>query len=167
MAVWIPEDPKLSRPMPKATLANTAAASASHVNPTDTLEALSDGDAGSGPGDTWIPRFTWWDRKGTQEWVQYEFPKPSKVSNTTVHWFDDTKGGGGCAPPASWQVLYRDGDAWKPVNEKGPRAGNTGAAAGVAETASFDPVETSALRLQVQLQPGKSGGILEWRVSQP
>ena len=172
MAVWIPDDPKLAKPVPKPTPANTARASASHVNPTDTLDALSDGDAGSGPGDTWIPRFTWWDRKGTQEWVQYDLARPSKVSGVTVHWFDDTKAGGGCAPPKSWQVLYRDGDAWKPVKETGRgggggNVGNVGAAAGVAEVASFEPVETTALRLQVQLQPGKSGGILEWRVGQP
>ena len=65
-------------------------------------------------------------------------------------------------------MLYRDGDAWKPVKETARGgSGNVGAAAGVAEVASFEPVETTALRLQVQLQPGKSGGILEWRVSQP
>jgi hypothetical protein len=29
---------------------------------------------------------------------------------------------------------------------------------------SFDPVETTAIRVEVRLQPGFSGGILEWRV---
>jgi len=29
---------------------------------------------------------------------------------------------------------------------------------------TFNPVETQALRLEVQLQPEWSGGILEWRV---
>jgi hypothetical protein len=29
---------------------------------------------------------------------------------------------------------------------------------------AFAPVETKALRLEVQLQPGWSGGILEWKV---
>jgi hypothetical protein len=29
---------------------------------------------------------------------------------------------------------------------------------------TFNPVNTSALRLEVDLQPGFSGGILEWRV---
>ena len=30
--------------------------------------------------------------------------------------------------------------------------------------ATFDPVETTALRLEVQLLPDVSGGILEWQV---
>ena len=165
MAVWLPEDPKLARPVLKPTVANTSRASASHVNPTDTLDALSDGDAGSGPGDTWIPRFTWWDRKGTQEWVQYDFRRPARVSGVTVHWFDDTGAGGGCGLPRSWQVLYRDGDAWKPVRAK-RNAGNVAGPPGVAEGVEFEPVETSGLRLQVRLAPGKSGGILEWRVTE-
>ena len=41
MAVWLPDDPKLAKPVPKPTLANTSKASASHVNPTDTLDALA------------------------------------------------------------------------------------------------------------------------------
>jgi hypothetical protein len=140
--------------VPKATVANTSRASASHVNPTDTLDALSDGLAGSGPADLSIPRFTWWDRRGTREWVQYEFPSKKKVSSVKVNWFDDTTVGGGCAAPKSWQVLYRDGDTWKPV--KPTRDGTDGR--------TFEPVETAALRLQVEFQPGKSGGVLEWQV---
>jgi uncharacterized protein len=58
-------------------------------------------------------------------------------------------------------VLYRDGDAWKPVTAGDPG----GAASGPnASDLPFNPVQTTALRLQVQLQPGKSGGILEWNV---
>jgi hypothetical protein len=34
----------------------------------------------------------------------------------------------------------------------------------VHKCAEFDPVETSALRLEVRLQPNCSGGILEWRI---
>jgi hypothetical protein len=154
MAVWLPEDPALAKPVPKATVANTSRASASHVNPTDTLDALSDGLAGSGPADLSIPRFTWWDRQGTREWVQYEFPSKKKVSSVKVNWFDDTTVGGGCAAPKSWQVLYRDGDTWKPVEVTEERPGGR----------AFKRVETNGLRLQVEFQPGKSGGVLEWQV---
>lgn len=31
----------------------------------------------------------------------------------------------------------------------------------------FDPVTSTSLRIEVQLQPDWSGGILEWRVEQP
>src|SRR5207247_10049124 len=118
MAVWVPEDPSLARPVPRPTIANTSRPSASHVNPTDTLDALSDGIAGKGAGDLSIPRFTWWDRRGTQEWVQYEFKQPATVAAVKVSWFDDTSLGGGCAAPKSWQVLYRDGEQWKPVKTR-------------------------------------------------
>jgi hypothetical protein len=57
-------------------------------------------------------------------------------------------------------LLFRAGGEWKPV------AGTT--AFGIEmdrfNRVTFDPVETTALRLEVQLQPGWSGGILEWRV---
>ncbi len=33
-----------------------------------------------------------------------------------------------------------------------------------SNSVTFSPVETMALRLEVQLQPGMSGGILEWKV---
>jgi hypothetical protein len=155
MAVWVPSDPSLARPVPKPTIANTSRPSASHVNPSDTLDALSDGLTGTGPADLSIPRFTWWDRKGSQEWVQYDFPAPKKVGGVTVHWFDDTTVGGGCAAPKSWEVLYRDGDVWKPVKQ-----------ASNEKTRRFEPVQTTGLRLQVQLQPGKSAGVLEWQVEE-
>ena len=49
--------------------------------------------------DQEIPRFTWWDHRGTAEWVQYDFAKPTTVSTVSVYWFDDT-GRGGCRVPA-------------------------------------------------------------------
>jgi DUF1680 family protein len=153
MAVWLPEDPSLAKGPAKPTIANTSRATCSHLNPTDTLDALSDGEEGTGPGDQRIPRFTWWPRKGSEEWVQYEFQRPTKVSGVTIKWFDDTAAGGGCALPKSWKVVYRDGNDWKPVNAR-EKPGGVG----------FEPVTTAAIRLLVQLQPDQSGGILEWRV---
>jgi hypothetical protein len=164
MMVWIPEDPALAVAPKPPTIANTSTATASHLNPSDTLDALADGDAGKGPGDPSIPRFTWWDHKGGTEWVQYTFREPKTVSGVEVHWFDDTSAGGGCALPQSWRVLYRDGNDWKPVKENG-----TDASAGrVAPTGvmRFEPVRTTALRLEAQLQNGKSGGVLEWVVKE-
>jgi hypothetical protein len=60
-------------------------------------------------------------------------------------------------------LLYRAGSEWKPVT-------------GVAEFGTkpdqfnrvpFDPIETTGLRIEAQLQPAWSGGILEWRVHPP
>jgi hypothetical protein len=33
-----------------------------------------------------------------------------------------------------------------------------------AQSSDLEPLTTDALRIEVQLQPGHSGGVLEWRV---
>ena len=132
---------------------------ASHCFESDTVTALCDGVAPANSNDGSIPRFTWWDHRGTREWVQYGFDQPKKISRVEVYWFDDT-GGGGCRVPKSWRVLYRDGSQWKPVTAAGPY----GVAKDRFNTVSFEPVTTRGLRLDVELQPDCSGGILEWRV---
>jgi hypothetical protein len=136
-------------------------ASASHCNDSDTVDALSDGFLPQNSHDGSIARFTWWDHKGTAEWVQYDFGKARKVSAVEVYWFDDS-GGGGCRVPKSWKLLYRDGNAWKPVTA----AGEFGTKPDAWNRVTFPTVQTAALRLEVQLQPDFSGGILEWRVTE-
>jgi hypothetical protein len=162
MVVWLPEDVTLAEAIPTPTIASTSRASASHTGERDTLDALSDGVEPGSSARTSIPRFTWWPRKGTAEWVQYDFAQPAEVSSVEVYWFDDEAVAGGCRLPASWTVSYRDGGAWKPVEITG------GEQPGVKKDAfnklAFKPVSTSALRLDVKLRDGYSGGILEWRV---
>jgi hypothetical protein len=134
-------------------------ASASHCNHGDTVDALNDGLEPKNSNDHGIPRFTWWPHKGTSEWVQYDFQRPKKTSATEVYWFDDT-GHGGCRVPQSWRLLYKDGDQWKPV----AASADYGVKRDQFNRVTFPPVTTTALRLEVQLQPKFSGGILEWRM---
>lgn len=134
-------------------------ASTSHTHEGDTLDALQDGLEPANSNDHNIPRFTWWDHRGTKEWVQLDFPQPKNVSAVEVYWFDDT-GHGDCRLPASWRLLYQDGTEWKEVAQ--PSAAP--ATADKWNTLSFHPVETGALRIETQLQPGFSGGVLGWRV---
>jgi hypothetical protein len=140
------------------------AAGASYGNPGDTLDALSDGILPRNSNDRDILRFTWWDHKGTREWVAYKFPKPRPIAWADVYWFDDT-GGGGCRVPKSWQLMYKDGDQWKPVTLAAGAA--YGTAKDALNKAAFAPVVTQEVRLEVQLQDGFSGGVLEWRVGPP
>jgi len=146
-----------ARPQPPAYRA-----SASHCFENDTVEALCDGLEPAHSNDHSIPRFTWWPHLGSTEWVQADFPQPRTIRRVAVYWFDDT-GVGRCRVPQSWQVLYRAGDSWHPVRST--------AAPPVARDQwnvfEFEPVTTTALRLVVQLQPGFSAGILEWKVNQP
>src|ERR1019366_1330544 len=86
--------------------------SASHCNESDTLEALIDHWQPKSSNDQSITRFTWWDHRGTAEWVEYNFDKPRKVSAVEVYWFDDT-GAGSCRVPQSWKVVCNRGGNWK------------------------------------------------------
>lgn len=159
MTVWIPRTPQEARPAPLPTLAYTSRVSASHVYRADSLDAVNDQREPARSDDGSIPRMTWWDHRGSDEWIQYDFPKAAEVSEVSVYWFDDS-GHGACRPPASWRLLYRDGDAWKPVAQ--PSA--YGVEQDCYNTTRFEPVKTDALRLEVKLQPKFSAGILEWQV---
>jgi hypothetical protein len=137
-------------------------ASASHVFENDSVDALCDGLTPANSNDQEIPRFTWWPRRGSAEWVQYDFSKPRDVSAVSVYWFDDT-GVGQCRVPQSWKLLYQDGAEWKPVESRG----TFGTARDEWNGVEFAPVQTTALRVEAQLQPEFSGGILEWKVNDP
>jgi len=159
MAVWIPETRDAARPVPKPTVASRSKATASHCFPSDSERAMNDQVLPKNSNDHEIPRLTWWPKKGSTEWVQYDFAEPATVKAVEVYWFDDT-GRGSCRVPEAWRVLYRAGGAWKPV--EGTSA--YGVAKDRFNRATFEPVMTDGLRLEVELQPKFSGGILEWRV---
>jgi hypothetical protein len=159
MTVWIPRSPSAAEPRPLPTTASLARPSASHVWAGDTERALNDLRDPERSSDHSLPRHTWWDHRGTTEWVQYDLAAPSRVTKVEVYWFDDT-GEGSCRVPASWRLLWRDDETWKEVEN----ASGYGVAKDRFNEVTFDPVQTGALRLEVELQPGFSGGILEWRV---
>ena len=62
--------------------------------------------------------------------------------------------------PASWKLLYKDGEQWKPVET----ADGFGVTKDAWNKITFKPVTTSALRLEVVMQPGVSAGLQEWKV---
>jgi len=159
--VWIWRKPLDVTP---ATLADSATPSASHVNPSDTLSALSDGILPKASDDESIPRFTWWDHRGSAEWVQYTFNRPTPLSAASVYWWDERRIKRHCRVPESWRIVYRTADGkWTPV---------TGASAYGTEMdqfnrVTFDAIETTAIRVEVQLQAQWSAGIMEWNLEQP
>lgn len=136
-----------------------APAGASHCWDGDTVAALDDELEPKTSDDSSIPRFTWWNHKGTTEWVEYTFDKPRRVSSSQVYWFDDT-GRGQCRVPKSWRLLYRKGGQWMPVEMEGVYGVETDC----YNPVEFSPVTTDAVRLEAQLQPELSAGILEWKV---
>ena len=87
------------------------------------------------------------------------FQSRRRLQEAKVYWFDDS-GVGVCRVPQSWRLLYRHGDAWKAVEG----ASAFGTLKDTFNPVKFNPITTTALRLEVQLQPGYSGGILKWGV---
>jgi DUF1680 family protein len=156
MIVWIPESPTLTDPSPLVGVKP----SASHCFASDSVRALCDRIEPASSSDQDIPRFTWWDRRGSSEWVQYDFASPRRLQAVEVYWFDDTSAGGRCKAPVSWRLFYRDGEAWRPVKNAAPY----GTKLSRFNRVQFEAVQTDALRIVADLADGCSGGILEWRL---
>jgi DUF1680 family protein len=155
MAVWIASDTEHARPLAWPTVASTSKVTTSGgQNP----RAINDQNEPQSSRDPSASYFHWWPKKGTVEWVEYAFPQTSSVSEVELYWFDDT-GSGECRVPASWKLLYKDGDLWKPVET----TSSFGVEKDRFNKVSFKPVTTSALRLEVTLQNGWSAGIQEWK----
>ena len=157
MVVWLPESPSLTEPRLAPTPADTARVTTSYAHAD--LGAVNDRILPLSSANTSGRQSDWWDHKGTEEWLAYEFPEPVTVAGVEVFWFDDT-GTGECRLPASWVVEWLDGDTWREVTEASPY----GRAPNVLNRVTFRPVTTKGLRLRVQLQEGWSAGLCEWRV---
>ncbi len=158
MVVWFPETTGLAQGRLAPSMVGDAVPNASHVN--GRLEALTDGVLPDASNDPSTPRFTWWDHKGTQEWVSLTFPQTRRVSAVEVYWFDD-ESRGQCRLPESWEAEWSpDGDEWRAVEN----ASTYGVHADIFNRVTFEPVDARALRLSVRLREGVSAGILEWRV---
>jgi hypothetical protein len=140
--------------MPWPTLASKARITASDGRNTRAINDQEEPRSSADPG------FHWWPRKGTTEWVELAFDGgPQRVQAAQVYWFDDT-GTGQVRVPAFWRLLYSDGDAWKPV----ANASAYGVEKDRYNDVRFDPVTTTALRLEVTLQNEWSAGVQEWKV---
>jgi len=162
MAVWIAEVPELCE-LPGTSggvWAAGAAIHASHVDRHTTLRALRDGVLPRNSSDHLAPRATFEDHLGTTEWVRYDLGEPRRLDRAAVYWFDEGEGGA-CRAPASWKLEYLDGASWREV---ALTEGRYSTALDRLNEVRFTPVRTSSLRLGVVLQPGCSGGILEWEV---
>ena len=155
MAVWLARTDAVARPTPFPTVATESTVTTSgRKNP----RPINDGEAPASSDDP-SSYFDWWPRRGTSEWVEYAFAKPATVSRVEVYWFDDT-GRGQVRVPASWRVLYREGEAWLPVEATGPY----GVEKNRFNLVDFKPVTTGGLRLEVTSQPEFSVGLQEWKV---
>ncbi len=161
MEVWIADQQAAVHPTPYPTLASTSkiTASGDKTTPNGIKDPGMVADLETPPSSSDSASvYDWWPHKGTQEWIQYDFAKPAEVSQAAVYWFAEPRGE--VKVPASWRLLYRDGEVWKPVEAESAY----GTALDQFNQVKFKRVKTPALRLEVQLQPGQSAGIEEWTV---
>jgi Family of unknown function (DUF5695) len=138
----------------------TASRPNSSIGPWRT-RALNDQAEPKDSHDKRIPFFTWGDRHGTEEWVEYTFQEPKQVSSVEVYWaigsYEDYK----WDLPQSWKIQYRDGDQWKDVQA----SDKYGVVPDQFNHVRFEPVTTLAIRLLAKLPPEATSGIYEWRVN--
>ncbi|HEY4262727.1 MAG TPA: hypothetical protein VGM98_21385, partial [Schlesneria sp.] len=154
MRVWLPA--VIDKAI-ESTLATRSTPSASHCWQLDSVGAINDGVVPQKSSDNTIPRLSWWDHRGTVEWAQLDFPQETPVAKLSLFWFADRPISGGCDVPQSWQLLYRNGNDWVPVEATTEYSTKLDQ----FNELIFKPVTTSALRIKVKLQAGWSAGIHE------
>ena len=158
MLVWIPNNEASAKPAPFPTVATTAVVTTSRQPHGGSAETISDGEIPAASNDH-SSYFDFWPTNGTKEWVQYTFAKLSTISESELYWFDDT-GSGGVRVPASWRLVYQDGNEWKPVENLAPY----GVDKDKFNRVTFKAVTTGALRIELIMQPNVSVGLQKWRV---
>ncbi len=158
MAVWIPTTKESTRALPSPTIASKSTVEASLV--ANSISGINDQLLPKNSADKTNALYHWWPRKNETQWVVYNFEKPSKVSETEVYWLKDIPNGG-CDLPEDWKLYYKKGEKWVEVNGETPYP--------IIEDQLnkfvFEPVTTTALKLEVRLQKEYSAGLHEWIVN--
>ncbi|EHQ30633.1 glycoside hydrolase family 127 protein [Mucilaginibacter paludis] len=158
MTVWIPYEASSASPKPAPTIASLSKVSSSLKN-VRMYGAIKDQYEPADSKDTNYPYLHWWPKNNSLEYVQYDFDKEYTLSESKVYWFDDGPWGG-CRIPDSYKLFYKKDGEWVPVK-------NTTAydvAKDKYNVVTFEPVKTTALKLEIQLSKDNSTGIHEWAV---
>lgn len=133
-------------------------------------EALSSSDWAPGLNDGFEPHsssdldkhfFTWWDKHGKDNWVEYRFKKPVTLTQSSVYWLVADHYDGNYRVPKSWNLQYMNKTGkWIDVNTKDQFSIDQDK----YNTIHFDEVSTHAIRINAEFQPECSVGIIEWKV---
>lgn len=172
MEVWIPESAECARPVPVPSLAERGRAVMwrAPLQKDAPASAAAEEEVG-GVNDRWEPVASsdtskpyhyWWLKKGSKETLAYTFAQPETVHSASVYWLDWDHYDGNYRVPVAWKLYYLAGDSWLEVED----ASDYGVQKDTYNRVTFRPVTTTALRMEVQLQPGQSGGVLEWKLNE-
>ncbi|HEY5405814.1 MAG TPA: glycoside hydrolase family 127 protein [Ginsengibacter sp.] len=158
MEVWIPYKAGIAKPKSAPTIASKATVTSSIKNKL-MLKAVNDQYEPLDSKDQSVNYLHFWPAKDTIEWIQYDFDKAYTISESKVYWYDD-KPWGGCDLPASWKLLYKNGDEWLPVDT----TTSYEIAKDKYNTVEFKPITTTGLRMIIQLSKNDAAGVHEWIV---
>lgn len=158
MVVWIPYEASLSRPKPAKTIASKSKISGS-VNSQRMLSSLNDQFEPSSSEDKSALYVHWWPKKNTEEYIEYTFDQEYTISESKVYWYDDSPFGG-CRIPAKWELLYKQGNEWVPIQATTAYE----LSKDKYNTVQFAPVKTTGLRMKVKLPVNHATGVHEWIV---
>lgn len=158
MTVWIPVDLSATKPAMPETLASQSKITASHM--VRSITSINDRLVPKEEHDRSVPYYHWWPKQGGTEWIAYEFAEPATISSSTIYWYDD-RPWGGCQVPAAWRIYYKDANGeWKEVEG----ADRYTTRKGVANQVNFNPVKTTAVKVEIDQPEGLSSGLFEWEV---
>ena len=172
MEIWVANTPAMAVATPLPTIASKAQ-TFSNRGPiqNDAPETAPTDNWASGVNDQWEPKRSsdtskpyhyWWLKQGTTEAISYQFDQEYEVSNVQVYWLDFDHYDGNFRTPESWALYYKDADGqWQEVCDHSPYT----VTKDCYNSVDFRPVKTTGLKILVKLQPGNSGGILEWKVN--
>ena len=157
MMVWLPTNKEIVRAKPLPTVASKSRVEASLETPA--ISGINDQLFPENSADKTNTMYHWWPRKDETHWVIYHFENPTTVSESEVYWLKDIPNGG-CSLPKAWKIYYQSGGKWVEVNAQStyPVSENE------FNKIVFEPVNTSALKLEVQLSKEYSAGLHEWVV---
>lgn len=140
------------------------ASSASHFQPP---VAIADGVVPASSGDRQTPRFVFAaagqgfpPQRGLLEWVEYHYPWPRTFHRAEVYWAEDEGVALQCRLPVDWQVQVWTGERFSPAPVRG---GYETRKDGFSRV-EFAPVETTRIRLRIEVDERATAGIYEWRV---
>lgn len=153
MQVWIAYSKDAAKPQPAPTIANLSKIDGSLNN--KSIEAIRDQLLPAGSNDRNIPYFHWWPNADKTEWISYTFDKPYTISKSKVFWFSD---GGGCKAPVAWRLYYLKDGKWNEVKTKN----DYGIQLDIINITDFEPVTTTAVKMEIDLPKECSSGIHEW-----
>lgn len=158
MAVWIPTGTESARVKPAPSIASSSRVEASYQTPL--IKGINDQRLPKNSKDKTNTLYHWWPKTGEAHWIVYHFENPVKVSETEVYWLKDIPNGG-CSLPESWKLYYKAGEKWVEVAGETPYP----LIEDQLNKLVFEPVTTSALKLEIQLSKEYSAGLHEWIVN--